>query len=51
MTNFIGLYLQKIGLELKVEIMKNFDSTQIDEHIIDYMITNPTGEFKDKYEE
>lgn len=50
MTNFVGLYLQKIGLELKVEIMKNFDSTQIDEHIIDYMITNPTGEFKDKYE-
>lgn len=45
MSNYIRVFLKEIGLDLKQEIMRSYSDTVIDDRILDYMISNPTGEF------
>ena len=45
--NYIRLFITDLGAKLKKEIMTYYNETQVDEKILDYIISNPEGEFKE----
>lgn len=45
MSNYLRVFLKEIGTEMKQEIMRSYSDTSIDDRILDYMISNPAGEF------
>jgi hypothetical protein len=42
--------MKELGTAIKQEIMSDYNSKLIDDRIIDYMLTNPDGEFIDHEE-
>lgn len=48
--NYIRVFMKELGTAIKQEIMSDYNSKLIDDRIIDYMLTNPDGEFIDHEE-
>lgn len=45
MSNYIKIFIKEFGSKIKYEIMSLYDSELVDDKTLDYMISNPTGEF------
>lgn len=45
MGNYIRVFLKELSTLVKQEIMSDYNSKLVDDRILDYMITNPNGEF------
>lgn len=50
MSSYVKVFLKELGTEMKQDIMSSYSDSMIDDRILEYMLTNPTGEFND-YEE
>lgn len=52
MNNYIRVFITELGTTLKQQIMNFYGELQIEEKILDYLISNPSGEYidnEDKY--
>lgn len=52
MNNYIRVFITEVGTSLKHEIMSFYNDLQIEDKILDYLISNPSGEYnenEDKY--
>lgn len=52
MNNYIRVFITELGTSLKHEIMSFYNDLQIEDKILDYLISNPSGEYnenEDKY--
>lgn len=52
MNNYIRVFITELGTSLKHEIMNFYNDLQIEDKILDYLISNPSGEYnenEDKY--
>jgi len=47
MATYIKVFLKKLGTAMAQEIMESYEDVQIDDRLLDYMLTNPDGEFID----
>lgn len=45
MSSYIRVFIKELGAKIKYEIMALYNSAAIDDKTLDYMISNPTGEF------
>lgn len=45
MGSYVRFFIKELGTEIKQNIMKLYQDSQIDDNIISYMIFNPEGEF------
>ena len=52
MNNYIRVFITELGTSLKHEIMSFYNDLQLEDKILDYLISNPSGEYnenEDKY--
>lgn len=47
MGNYIRVFITELGTSLKNQIMQYYNDLRIDDRILDYLISNPTGEYND----
>lgn len=45
--NYVKLFLKEISATLRQQIISCYENLEISDNVIQYMISNPTGEFKD----
>ena len=50
MRNYVRVFIKELGTEIKREIISTYSYTIVDDKIIDYMISNPDGEFVSREE-
>lgn len=46
-SSYIKLFLKELGTDLKQSIMSSYNDSIIDDRILEYMLSNPEGEFID----
>lgn len=47
MNNYIRVFITELGTSLKHEIMNFYNDLQIEDKILDYLISNPSGEYNE----
>jgi hypothetical protein len=47
MNNYIRVFMTELGTNLKQQIMNFYSDLQIEDKILDYLISNQSGEYND----